>query len=105
VQFLIDCPSSAILKSVGLIYQRRKVHGAFATDALSLSKLPRTTCIVPHFPAIVTHILPFLKIKRISRGSAHEITQRAPIIYIKGVSHGLNVDAFFSISLEKSEKK
>ncbi|MHC4463944.1 MAG: hypothetical protein ACYS30_21290 [Planctomycetota bacterium] len=35
----------------------------------------------------------FLFIQRISRGSAHEITQAVSII--RSVSHGLNVDAYF----------
>jgi hypothetical protein len=36
-----------ILKSVGLIYQRRKVHGALATDCLWLRKLQNMSCILP----------------------------------------------------------
>ena len=32
VRYIFSYTSSAILKSVGLIYQRRKVHGSFATD-------------------------------------------------------------------------
>jgi hypothetical protein len=80
------------------------VHGVFATDSLSLSKHRKTYRILRDFPAIVTHILPFFLIRRISRGSAHEITQGTPIIYIKGVSHGLNVDGKKSQIDQKSAK-
>jgi hypothetical protein len=47
VHFFIHCPSSAILKSVGLICQRRKAHGALATDCLLLREFPETPTILP----------------------------------------------------------
>ena len=51
VHFLIHCPGSAIVESVGMLYQRRKIHGAFATDSLSLCKLPNTYRILRIVPA------------------------------------------------------
>ena len=48
------CRGSAVLKSVGLIYHRRKVHGAFATDCLSLIKLPKTCHTLPVLSIIIT---------------------------------------------------
>jgi surface antigen len=44
-------------------------------------------------------------IQRISRGLAHEITQRASIIYVDSVSHGLNVDNKIEISEKKAKKQ
>ena len=56
--FFIHCPSLAIVKSVGLICQRRKVHGALATDCLLLRKLPETQGILPIAPVSVTRFFP-----------------------------------------------
>ena len=41
---------SANLKSVGLIYRRCAIHGSFATDSLSLRKLPNAKRILPIAP-------------------------------------------------------
>jgi len=46
-------------------------------------------------------------LERISRASAHEITQTIPIIYIHSVSHGVNVTYNFkkNTNLYKKLKK
>jgi hypothetical protein len=47
-------PKFGHFEVVGLIYQRRKVHGAFATDSLSLIKLPKTCHTLPVLSIIIT---------------------------------------------------